>query len=423
MTTQDFSTKERLSAPSVLQNSNYRHFLASRTCSSLAFQSLTVAMGWMIYELTGSAWMLGWIGFCQFLPMLMLTFVVGTVADRYDRRRIGLICQWVEAATVLVLGLLVWRGSLTPTGILVAVSVMGAAQAFERPTMASLVPGIVGPAMLQRAIATSTSFMQTALIVGPALGGLLYGLGHLVPFVVSGLLFLAAGYSVGTIRVLTATPIARSPVSLRTVFAGVAFIRRTPAVLGMISLDLFAVLLGGATALLPIYASDILQAGPLGLGLLRAAPAIGALGMSIMLGWMPIVSGAGRKMFAAVAVFGLATILFALSRNVWLSIVALLVVGASDNISVVVRSSLVQLMTPDEMRGRVNAVNSLFIGTSNQLGEFESGMMAGMMGPVAAGVIGGLGTLAVVAIWMTAFPVLRRIERLDGRQDPIPKPR
>ena len=414
MTTQDLSGTANTVSPSVLHNRNYRHFLVSRTCSSLAFQSLTVAMGWMIYELTGSAWMLGWVGLCQFLPMLILTFVVGTVADRYDRRRIGLACQWVEAATVLVLGLLVWQERLTPTGILAAVAVLGAAQAFERPTMASLVPGIVGPAMLQRAIATSTSFMQTALIVGPALGGLLYGLGHIVPFIASGLLFLAAGYSVGTIQVLHAAPATRAPVTLQTVFAGVAFIRRTPAVLGMISLDLFAVLLGGATALLPIYASDILEAGPLGLGLLRAAPAIGALGMSIYLGHMPIVSGAGRKMFAAVAVFGLATILFALSKDVWISIIALLIVGASDNISVVVRSSLVQLMTPDEMRGRVNAVNSLFIGTSNQLGEFESGMMAGLVGPVAAGVIGGIGTLAVVAIWMSAFPVLRRIERLDG---------
>jgi len=414
MTTQDFAGAHEAQSQSVLQNQNYRHFIASRTCSSLAFQSLTVAMGWMIYELTGSAWMLGWVGFFQFLPMLILTFVVGAVADRYDRRRIGLVCQWVEAATVIVLGLLVWQQSLTPTGILVAVAVLGAAQAFERPTMASLVPGIVGPSMLQRAIATSTSFMQTALIVGPALGGVLYGFWHILPFIFSGVLFLAAGYSVGTIKVLNVAQAARPPVTLRTVFAGVGFIRRTPAVLGMISLDLFAVLLGGATALLPIFASDILQAGPLGLGLLRAAPAVGALGMSIYLGRAPITSGAGRKMFAAVAVFGLATILFALSKSVAVSILALLVVGASDNISVVVRSSLVQLMTPDEMRGRVNAVNSLFIGTSNQLGEFESGMMAGWLGPVAAGVIGGLGTLAVVAIWMTAFPVLRRVERLDG---------
>ncbi len=414
MTTQKLGETGKDGAFAVLQNRNYRHFLVSRTCSSLASQSLTVALGWMIYELTGSAWMLGWIGFFQFLPMLILTFVVGTFADRYDRRRIGLICQWVQALTVVILGVLVWKGQLTATGILAAVTVLGAAQAFERPTMASLVPGIVGPAMLQRAIATSTSFMQTALIVGPALGGLLYGFGHILPFWVAGVLFLVAGYSVGTIKVLTAAPGTRAPVTLKTVFAGVSFIRHNPAVLGMISLDLFAVLLGGATALLPIFASDILRAGPLGLGLLRAAPAVGALSMSIYLSRKPITSGAGKKMFAAVAVFGAATIVFALSEQVWLSVLALFVTGASDNISVVVRSSLVQLMTPDEMRGRVNAVNSLFIGTSNQLGEFESGMLAGFLGPVAAGVIGGVGTLAVVAIWMSAFPTLRRIERLDG---------
>jgi MFS family permease len=398
----------------VLHNRNYRHFLISRTLSSLSFQSLTVALGWMIYDITGSAYMLGWIGFFQFLPMLLLTFVVGTVADRYDRRRIGLICQWVEAGTVLILGYLVWHGLLTATGILIAVAILGAAQAFERPTMASLVPGIVGPSMLQRAIATSTSFMQTALIVGPSMGGVLYGFGHMVPFFVAGAMFIAAGYSVSRIR-LIAPPGARPPVTLAAVFAGVGFIRRTPAVLGTLSLDLFAVLLGGATALLPIFASDILKAGPIGLGLLRTAPAIGALLMSIYLARHPITGGAGRKMFAAVAVFGAATVVFALSTNITLSVLALFICGASDNISVVVRSSLVQLLTPDEMRGRVNAVNALFIGTSNQLGEFESGMLAGFLGPVAAGVIGGVGTLAVVAIWMAAFPVLRRIERLDGR--------
>ena len=409
-------TDAALPAPAgdhVLANRNYRHFLASRTASSLGFQSLTVALGWAIYDQTGSAWMLGWVGLCQFLPMLCLTFVVGTVADRYDRRRIGLICQWIEAATALALGLLVWQDALTPGLILAAVTVLGAAVAFERPTMASLVPGIVGPSMIQRAIATSTSFMQTALIVGPALGGLLYGVDPLAPFAVAFALFPTAGASVVTIRQIAAPP-PRAPVTLATVFAGVAFIRRTPAVLGTISLDLFAVLLGGATALLPIYASDILHAGPLGLGFLRAAPAVGALSMSLWLSRRPITRGAGMKMFAAVAVFGLATLAFALSTSVALSVLALFVTGAADNISVVVRSSLVQLMTPDEMRGRVNAVNSLFIGTSNQLGEFESGMAAGAFGPVAAGVIGGLGTLAVVALWMAAFPSLRRIQRLDG---------
>ncbi|MEI4487636.1 MFS transporter [Frigidibacter sp. MR17.14] len=399
--------------PRVLHNRNYLNFIASRTCSSLSFQSIAVALGWMMYDRTQSAYMLGLVGLFQFLPMLLLTFAVGTVADRFDRRRIGLVCQWIEAATVAGLGFLVWHGAITPTLILAAVTVLGAAQAFERPTMASLLPGIVGPSMIQRAIATSTSFMQTALIVGPSLGGILYGFGEVVPFCVATLLFLIAGANIVSIRLVT-KPTARPPVTLASVFAGVAFIRSRPAILGTISLDLFAVLLGGATALLPIFASDILKAGPIGLGLLRAAPATGALLMSFWLARNPITSRAGRKMFIAVGIFGLATILFALSTNVALSIAALLVVGASDTISVVVRSSLVQIMTPDDMRGRVNAVNSLFIGTSNQLGEFESGMLAGLIGPVATGVIGGIGTIAVVLIWMRIFPDLRRVERLDG---------
>ncbi|MEI4473610.1 MFS transporter [Frigidibacter sp. MR17.24] len=400
-------------APGVLSNRNYVNFITSRTCSSLAFQSTAVALGWMIYDRTGSAYMLGLVGLFQFLPMLILTFAVGAVADRFDRRRIGLACQWVEAATVAAIFAALWHGSLSAPMILAAVTLLGAAQAFERPTMASLLPGIVGPSMIQRAIATSTSFMQTALIVGPSMGGVLYGFGELVPFAFAAVLFTVAGINIIRIRLITA-PTARAPVTLASVFAGVSFIRANPAILGTLSLDLFAVLLGGATALLPIFASDILQAGPIGLGLLRTAPAIGALLMSFWLARNPITAGAGRKMFAAVAIFGVAIIAFSLSRSVALSILALFTAGAADTISVVVRSSLVQLLTPDDMRGRVNAVNSLFIGTSNQLGEFESGMLAGLIGPVATGVVGGIGTIAVVLIWMRIFPGLVRVERLDG---------
>lgn len=398
----------------VLHDRNYRAFIASRVCSSLGFQSMTVALGWMLYDKTQNAYMLGFLGLAQFLPMAVLTFVVGAVADRFDRRRIGLTCQGIEALTVATMGLLHWQGLLSGPAILAGAALMGAAVAFERPTMASLLPGIVGPAMLQRAIATSTSFMQTALILGPSMGGILYGFGAGVPFVASAALFVAAGISISTIRHTGPAP-RRVPMTFGTVFAGVAFIRSRPEMLGTISLDLFAVLLGGATALLPIFAADILQAGPVGLGMLRAAPAMGALLMSLWLARHPIERGAGRLMFMAVAVFGIATIAFSLSKSVPLSILALFIVGASDTISVVVRSSLVQLLTPDEMRGRVNAVNSLFIGTSNQLGEFESGVMAGIAGPVAAGVIGGIGTLAVVVLWMRLFPQLVRVERLDGR--------
>ncbi|MBB3133513.1 MFS family permease [Rhizobium pisi] len=398
---------------SVLRHPGYLNFAASRVFSSLSFQSVAIAMGWMIYDQTHSALALGLVGFCQFLPMAVLTFVVGHVADRFDRRRIGLACQLIEAVTALVLAVATWQQWLTPAGILAAVTVLGAVVAFERPTMAALLPNIVPASMLQKAVATSTSMMQTALIIGPSLGGLLYGLNPVAPFAMAAVLFAAASFNVISIR-MQWSPAKREPVTLASVFAGVSFIRSRPVMLGTISLDLFAVLLGGATALLPMFARDILHTGPWGLGLLRAAPAIGALAMSIVLARRPLETNVGRKMLVAVAVFGVATIVFALSTNIALSVAALLVVGASDTVSVVVRSSLVQLLTPDEMRGRVSAVNSLFIGTSNQLGEFESGMMAAALGPVATGIVGGLGTIIVVILWMRLFPDLTKVKTLQG---------
>ncbi|SEH98839.1 Predicted arabinose efflux permease, MFS family [Rhizobium tibeticum] len=398
---------------SVLRHPGYLNFAASRVLSSLAFQSIAVAMGWMIYDQTHSAFALGLVGLCQFLPMVMLTFVVGQVADHFDRRRIGLICQLVEGVTALFLGLAAWQGILSASGILVAVAILGAAQAFERPTMAALLPTVVPASLLQKSIATTTSMMQTALVIGPSFGGLLYGVDEVAPFVLSFVLFLIASINVISIR--TERPAAvRQPVTLASVFAGVSFIRGKPVILGTISLDLFAVLLGGATALLPMFARDILHAGPWSLGLLRASPAIGAVVMSIYLARYPLKTDAGRKMLWAVAIFGLATMVFALSQNIALSIGALFIVGASDTISVVVRSSLVQLLTPDEMRGRVNAVNSLFIGTSNQLGEFESGMVAALLGPVITGIVGGIGTIVVVVLWIRLFPDLARVKTLSG---------
>lgn len=406
----DIPVKER---DSVLRHPGYLNFAASRVFSSLSFQAVGIAMGWMIYDQTHSAFALALVGFCQFLPMAVLTFVVGHVADRFDRRRIGLACQLIEAITAMVLAIATWQQWLSPVGILVAVTIMGAVVAFERPTMAALLPNIVPASMLQRAVATSTSLMQTALIIGPSLGGLLYGVSPIAPFAIAAVLFAVASFNVISIR-MEWTPSKREPVTLTSVFAGVSFIRSRPVMLGTISLDLFAVLLGGATALLPMFARDILHAGPWGLGLLRAAPAIGALAMSIVLARRPLTSDVGRKMMAAVAVFGVATIVFSLSTNIALSVIALLVIGASDTVSVVVRSSLVQLLTPDEMRGRVNAVNSLFIGTSNQLGEFESGMLAGVVGPVMAGIVGGFGTIVVVLLWTRLFPDLLKVKTLQG---------
>ncbi len=398
---------------SVLRHPGYLNFAASRVFSSLSFQCVAIALGWMIYDQTHSAFALALVGLCQFLPMVVLTFIVGHVADRFDRRHIGLACQLILATVSALLAIATWQDWLTPAGILVAVTIMGATVAFERPTMAALLPSIMPSSLLQRAIATSTSMMQTALIIGPSLGGILYGAHPVAPFALAAFLFAVASVNVISIR-MQWTPSKREPVTLTSVFAGVSFIKSRPVMLGTISLDLFAVLLGGATALLPMFASDILHAGPWGLGFLRAAPAIGALTMSIVLARRPLSSRVGIKMFAAVAVFGAATIVFAVSTSIMLSIAALLVVGAADTVSVVVRSSLVQLLTPDSMRGRVNAVNSLFIGTSNQLGEFESGMLAGVMGPVAAGVIGGVGTIVVVLLWSRLFPDLRKVDTLQG---------
>ncbi|MBN8951400.1 MULTISPECIES: MFS transporter [unclassified Rhizobium] len=407
-------TLQNLDQPGVLGHPGYRSFVASRVFSSIGFQSVTVAMGWMIYDQTHSAFFLGLVGFCQFLPMVILTFVVGHVADRFDRRRIGLACQLIEALTAVALAVAVWHHWIGPAGILGAVAVMGSATAFERPTMAALLPNIVPVSMLQIAIATSTSMMQTAFIIGPSLGGLLYGVNPVAPFAVSAMLYIIASVNVISIRLERQQSSSREPVTMSSVFAGVSFIKSRPVMLGTISLDLFAVLLGGATALLPMFARDILHAGPWGLGLLRASPAIGALVMSIWLARRPLQTDVGKKMLFAVLVFGVATIVFSLSSNIILSVAALFVVGASDTVSVVVRSSLVQLLTPDAMRGRVNAVNSLFIGTSNQLGEFESGMLASALGPVLTGIVGGVGTIVVVLLWTRLFPDLTRVKTLRG---------
>lgn len=397
----------------VLRIASFRHFLSSRALSSMAFQGSAVAIGWLIYDRTRNPFDLGLVGLFQFLPMLVLTFVAGHVADQFDRRQIGLICQVIEALTMGFIALGVWQGWLPTWGVFAAVAVLGAAQAFERPTMAALLPGIVPTAQLQSAVATSTSVMQTALIIGPALGGVLYGFGEVVPFLVSGLLFLAASYDVLAIEKPASLP-PRTPITFESVFAGVAFIKSKPVMLGTISLDLFAVLLGGATALLPVYARDILHAGPWGLGFLRMAPAVGAVAMSLLLARFPMQHRVGMKMLFAVAIFGAATVVFAFSTSIVLSVLMLVVLGASDTVSVVVRSSLVQLLTPDYMRGRVNAVNSLFIGTSNQLGEFESGIVAGLIGPVAAVAFGGIGTIAIVLIWAGLFPALRKVDTLSG---------
>lgn len=390
----------------------------SRVFSAVAFQVSAVAVGWQVYELTGSAFNLGLVGLAQFLPMVILTLAAGHVADRRDRRAIVRTCQFIEGCAVATLALGSHAGWLQVTGIFVAVACVGAARSFENPTMAALLPGLVPASLFPRAAALSSSAMQTAVIVGPALGGLLYAAGPTAPYACAASLFLLAGVLSTLIRASRSPASASESRGFRSVFTGIAFIRNQRAVLGAISLDLFAVLLGGATALLPIYARDILHTGPWGLGMLRSAPAVGALVMSVILARRPVGRRVGQTMFTAVIVFGAATVVFAVSSSMVLSFAALCVLGAADVFSVVIRLTLVQLATPDHMRGRVSAVNALFIGTSNQLGEFESGVTAALFGTIPAVVIGGVGTIIIALLWMRLFPEIRRIDTFESIRIP-----
>ena len=400
--------------PTLMGERPFVLFWLARVFAMIAHQMLAVAVGWQVYTLTGRALDLGLVGLAQFLPSFFLVLVAGHVADHFDRRRVLQFCMLAEAAAALGLGIASALGVISEVVIFALIFVVGAARAFQMPTMQALLPALVPPQLLSRAIAANASAGQTAIIAGPALGGIIYVAGPATVYAVSTALFVLTGLMIFLIRIERRHAPASAP-GLSSVLEGIRFIRRQPAVLGAISLDMFAVLLGGATALLPIYARDILHTGPWGLGLLRSCTAVGALGVALWLAHHPLRGHAGRKMFAAVAVFGTATVVFGLSESFAVSLVALLVLGASDMISVVIRQSLVQLQTPDHMRGRVSAVNSLFIGTSNQLGEFESGVTAAWFGVVPSVVIGGIGTLVVVFVWMRLFPSLANIDRLEGR--------
>lgn len=375
------------------------------------YQMLSVAVGWQVYSLTGEVFDLGLVGLAQFLPMFLLTLLVGQVADWYDRRVIVALAQALQAMGVLLLAWGSVGGWLDLYHILGILLLLSSVRAFEGPSIQALLPNLVSKEFFPKAVAWMASCTQSAVIIGPALGGVLYVWGaQSVYGTVSALMVVASLLVVGVRR--THEIASRQKMSKESLLAGIAFIRSRPAMMGAISLDLFAVLLGGATAMLPVYAKDILETDTVGLGLLRAAPAIGALLVSLYLARFPLQGGVGRKMFRAVMIFGLATIGFALSTHFWLSMGMLVVLGGSDVVSVVIRSSLVQLSTPDEMRGRVSAVNSMFIGASNQLGEFESGMAAALLGVVPSVVLGGVGTILVALWWMRLFPELSRIERL-----------
>jgi MFS family permease len=396
----------------LLRHPPYLFYLWSRSFSRFASQIAAVAVGWQIYDLTGSAFQLGMVGLAQFAPMLALVFVAGHIADRYDRRRVVQVCQILQGLMAVLLGWGTYAGWITVPQIFVALVLIGAATAFEAPAGSALLPGVVPEGHLQKATALSTGVFQVAMICGPALGGIAYAVSPATPYALMAGFWLIGGLLNSAIKLQREVAV-KDPPSLRTLFAGVTFVRSNPAILGTISLDLFAVLLGGATALLPIYARDILQTGPWGLGIMRSAPAVGALLTTIVLTRYAINRRVGMRMFQAVIVFGLATAVFAVSQWLWLSVAALAVLGAADTVSVVIRFSLVQLATPDDMRGRVGAVNYLFINTSNQLGQFESGVTAALFGTVPAALLGGLGTVVIALLWMKLFPTLRNVERLE----------
>jgi predicted MFS family arabinose efflux permease len=401
-------------SPTVYRDRDFRIFQLSRFLLTVAMQIQSVAIGWQIYEMERTPLALGLVGLCQFAPMFLLTLPAGEMADRFDRRRVlGAALVMASTCSFLFLGLSIAHVATAVTYYAVLI-LFGAGRGFSAPAGQSLLAFLVPPEKLPRAIALSSSVFTVAVIIGPALGGFLYAFGPIATYSVCAACFLIAGactFTLGGRR--RAGPVDSEATRLERVIEGVRFVRDRPVVFGAISLDLFAVLLGGATALLPVFARDILHTGPMGLGLLRSAPAVGAAAMALWLAKRPVERGTGIKMFAAVIVFGIATIVFGLSRSFYLSLGALAVLGASDMISVFVRSALINYATPDEMRGRVGAVSILFIGASNELGEFESGITAAWFGTIPAVVIGGIGTLAVAALWMKLFPPLRKVDRLN----------
>jgi MFS family permease len=399
-------------ATSLLHHRSFVLFWLARVSTTVAIQMQAVAVGWQMYELTSSALDLGLVGLAQFVPACLLVLITGHFADRHDRRRIAQLGEAVETVAVATLAVTTLTGTISRDVIFAAVFLIGVGRAFEQPALQALVPAIVPAPLFPHAVAGVASASKSATILGPAIGGLLYLLSPSLVYLTCGGLFLTASLLFFWIKIERSPP-RREPTTLSVVFAGVGFIWSNPIVLGAISLDLFAVLFGGATALLPIYARDVFAVGPWGLGLMRAAPAIGALTMSLILARRPLRRRVGHVMYGAVAVFGLATIVFALSTSLALAIVALITIGASDMISVVIRETLVQIETPDAMRGRVSAVNSLFVGTSNQLGEFESGLTAFWFGAVPSVLFGGMATILVVLAWNRLFPALFHAETLE----------
>lgn len=407
------------SARALLKERDYLAFWCSRWAGGFAAQIESVAMGWQMYALARqtrsveeSAFLVGMIGLAAFAPVFLLTLVAGEAADRHDRKKVLLLCFTGEMVSAAVLALASWKHFASVPLLLTVAVGFGAARAFFAPSNTALGPMLVPRILLPRAIAWNSLAWQTAAIAGPAAGGLLVALSPTHAYATTFCLYLAASIAVTTIRKPTKPE--TQPGSRWTLMKqGLHYVWTNRIVFGAISLDLFAVLLGGATALLPVFARDVLQVGAQGFGVLRASPAIGATVVALWLAAHPIRHKAGVFMFSGVAIFGLATCVFALSKSLALSVVALAILGGADMLSVYVRQTLVQLVTPDPMRGRVAAVSSVFIGASNELGEFESGVVARFLGPIGAALFGGVGAVAVTAVWARLFPALRKADRLE----------
>ncbi|MGG7580175.1 MFS transporter [Rhizobium sp. L9] len=392
---------------------SYTRFFFARFLLSFSQQIVSVAVGWQMYDQTGKAIYLGLIGLVQFLPSLLLILVTGSVADRHNRRAIAALCSLVSALCTLALLIMTATETFAPWPVFAVLLIFGIERAFMSPAVQSLAPNLVPEHALSNAIAWNSSSWQLAAITGPVIGGLLYGVSATTAYTVA-VIFSILGAALLFMIPKPEQKTTGEAKSWAMILGGFSFIRAEKVVLGAISLDLFAVLLGGATALMPIFARDILTLGPWGLGLLRAAPGLGAIVMAIFLAAYPLKHRAGLYMFIGVALFGVGTIIFGASTNTEISIAALALMGAADMVSVYVRESLIALWTPDQLRGRVNAVNMVFVGASNELGEFRAGTMASVFGAVPAVIIGGIGTLAVAAIWASSFPKLRRIDTLDA---------
>ena len=388
---------------------DFRFYMTSRFLWSFAMQIQNVAVAWLVYDLTRDPFALGLIGFATFIPSVPLSLVTGAVADRYDRRRILVVAYAIIAFGAAALCYVSQQGAVW--AIYVIVIGVGAARSFSNPAGQSLVAATVPESEYASATAWSSSIMQTANVVGPAAGGLLYPLGTLVPFVVAFCFFAVATICAYCITPRPQKSVRKPPVSWAMLVAGYRFIWGHPVILGAVTLDLVAVLLGGATALLPIFASEVFHTGPWGLGLLRSMPAVGSILTALVLAHFPLSRAIGRTLFICVFVYGAATIGFGLSSTIWPAMVCLTILGSADVTSVVIRMSVIQLETPDEMRGRVNAVHTILTGTSNNLGDFESGTLAHFIGAIPAVLVGGAGAIVAAALWIFMFPQLRARDR------------